>query len=235
MKNLIFCGLVPILILAACKKESKITPPVTTKTNQVVFPSDSVSYTIDGKNYILTTTSGTTSGYTDADRKIDSIVHGNEYYVSGRKDSVFYFRSFDYRSDTAPGYVELSFFRKYSLNEVNKIVLNGPLDGATLFKPGNYVYGTDFMRQNATNGVAIGVNAMGATYSNQVLGIPSPITPASESNAHFQIVSLKLVSDQYPGQYVLEAKFDATLFDGNGSTKQLTNGYARINVMAPKE
>jgi hypothetical protein len=106
-----------------------------------------------------------------------------------------------------------------------------PDQQAVLFQPGNYKYGTDFTRENATNGVALAVNNSWKTYSDQTLGIPVPISSASENNAHFQILSLKkLAEDNLETQYVVEAKFDATLFDNNGTTKQLSNGYIRMIV-----
>lgn len=225
-KPILYC-ILAICFFAACKKDVKVNPVTPVKTAEVLFPSDSISYTVDGKTYILNNAAGVTTGNTEADRK-DSVADLNHYYISGSKDSVFFYRTFNF---SGPGSgLGISFFRKYAVKDMVSGVINYPTSQDDLFKPGNYPYGTDFNRENATNGVALAINGIGQTYSDQTLGIPVPITSASESNAHFQVLSFKLVSDQYPGQYVLEAKFDATLFDNSGATKQLSNGYIRMIV-----
>jgi hypothetical protein len=76
--------------------------------------------------------------------------------------------------------------------------------------------------------VALAVNGAGQTYSNAILGTPSAIAPASENGAGFEILNFKQIEND---QYLLEAKFNAVIFDDNGSAKQLTNGYVRITVV----
>ncbi|MFI5162973.1 MAG: hypothetical protein ACHQHN_16955 [Sphingobacteriales bacterium] len=228
MKNLIVYCLAPLLLLAACRKDAKIAPIVPNKTQNTVFPTDSISYTVDGKTYTSNNAGQVTAGNTEADRKVDSVVDLSHYYISGRKDSIFFYRTFHF---SGGGSFDISFFRKYAVKDMVSNLIYYPASQGDLFNPGNYKYGTDFTRENATNGVALAVGSAGQTYSSQTLGIPVSITPASENNARFQVLSFKQLSnDQYTTQYVLEAKFDATLFDDNGVTKQLSNGYARVII-----
>jgi hypothetical protein len=229
MKNLIPYCLVPLVLLAACKKDVKVSPAVPAKTTEVVFPSDSISYTIDGKTYTLNTSGGVITGNTEANRSIN--LSNNS--VSGSKDTVFFYRIFKF-SGAGSGF-NLSFFKKFAVKDMVPGVIYSPTSQEDLFKPGNYKYGTDFNRENATNGVALAVDNIWQTYSDQALGVAVPITTTSESNAHFKILSFKKINEtDLQTQYVLEAKFDAALFNNYGAMKQLTDGYVRIIVAIGK-
>ncbi len=233
MKNLIICGFVSVLMLTACKKEAKITPYMPPKTTDVVYPADSASFSLDGKTYILGGAHSLTTGNTKADRKVDSFVNYTNYHVSESSDTTFYYETHEFN---APGMdLDVSFFKKYATKDMVHGLIYYPSQITNLFQPGSYQYGTDFNRENATNGVGLAVNHSWQTYSDQAIVVPVLIGPASESNAHFQILSFKKIAeDDLAIQYVLQAKFDATLFDKDGNSKQLTDGYARINVAIAK-
>lgn len=233
MKNLITYCFALILFLAACKKDVKTAPITVTKpTSEAVFPPDSVSYTIDGKNHVLNNAGGVTTGNTDANRKVDSVIDGTHFYISGNKDSVFFYRTFDFTNAGGSPNFNIAFFKKFAAKDMLSAGILYPADQTSIFEPGNYQYGTDYTRENATNGVALTVNGIGQTYSNLTLGFPTTITAASESGAHFQVLSFKKLSDDtFTAQYLIEAKFDASLFADDGITKQqLTNGYIRMVV-----
>lgn len=227
MKNLIFYCLLIVFFFAACKKDIK-TPVSPVKTNPVVFQADSASYTIDGKTYTLDNQGAVEVGNTEADRKLDSVADNNHYYISGNKDSIFFYRTFNLRSSKTGDGMALSFFKKYAAKDMVSQLIYYPVNQADLFKTGDYQFGTDFTRENATNGVALAVNGIGQTYSNAILGTPSAISPASENGASFEILNFKQIEND---QYLLEAKFNAMIFDSNGPAKQLTNGYVRITVV----
>ncbi len=104
-----------MLFLAACKKDFRVDPITPVKTNPIVFASDSGSYTIDGKTYVLDTQGGIEIGNTDADRKLDSIVDQNHYYISGRKDSIFFYRTFNLYNSATGGGITISFSKNMLL------------------------------------------------------------------------------------------------------------------------
>jgi hypothetical protein len=57
--------------------------------------------------------------------------------------------------------------------------------------------------------------------------VPATITQASENGSIFQIMTFKKLSN---GNYLLEAKFNATLFDRNEKPVKIDNGYGRITI-----
>jgi hypothetical protein len=227
MKNLILYCLIPILFFAACKKDIRVNPITPIKTNAIVLASDSGSYTIDGKTYALDTQGGIEIGNTDADRKLDSIIDQNHYYISGRKDSIFFYRTFNLYNSQSKQSIDISFFKKYAVKNMIPAPIYYPQSQADLFQAGSYQYGTDYTRENATNGVALAVNGIGQTYSNNILGMPSTVPAKAENNASFEITSFKKVDGS---QYLLEAKFNVVIFDDSGTAKQVKDGYVRLNI-----
>ncbi len=83
------------------------------------------------------------------------------------------------------------------------------------------------------NGVAIqiykksAVGGMLSTYSPLPLAQPTTVNKSAQLNATFQVITFKQTDTN---QYLLEAKFSATVFDGNETPVNLTNGYVRLSI-----
>jgi hypothetical protein len=223
MKNLtLFFPLFILCLIAGCKKDDKISPAVV-KTETAAIPTDSSSFIINGSTYTQSTQGMVLVGNAGANMKIDTVIDKNRYYSSGDKDSVFFYRSYALSNEAATSSVVFSFFKKYNINEmVSEFTPANKLD---LFGLGEHPYAVDFLRENAHNGVAIAVNGVGQTYINSPLEIPTTITPGSENNSSFEITTFKKLDD---GEYLLEATFNAILFDKNENPVKLENGYVRM-------
>lgn len=222
--------LLALLLFAACKKDNnnntvKPTTPVTTNTQEVTV-ADSGSYTINGKVYRLNNIAQIQTGNSEADVKLDSVVSYSQYKESSSKDSIYFFHTYDLNGKGAQG-LTLALFKKYSKYDMNKQFVYMPNNLTDIFTPGNYVFAVDYMRENATNGVAIQIAGIGSTYSTNPLVVPTTITADKEKNAHFEITKLTHVTGN---QYILEAKFDATLFDDDENPTNVDNGYIRLNI-----
>lgn len=225
LKPLLF--LLLFSLFAACKKDdSKIQPQ---KPNIEEAVSDSGSYTINGKTYTLSSSPDFSLTNTDASLKIDSVVdHVN--YISGNKDSVFFARTYGIINYQDEGYMQVSFFKKYSKAEMHKMgtslfyLPNDPLD---LFKVGKYDFQVDYTRANAHNGVAVSLSKDGASFTNRTLSESTTIKQESQNASHFEITSLKHLKND---AYLLEAKFNTVIFDAEEKPHQVTNGYLRITI-----
>nr|WP_121273382.1 hypothetical protein [Pedobacter schmidteae] len=93
-----------------------------------------------------------------------------------------------------------------------------------------YKYATDFWRNNSISGIAIRlINENGdfKSYGQSDLGKPASVTQTDQKDSKFEIISIhKRKSD-----YLLEAKFNLTVFDDNKQIQKIENGYLRFSVL----
>ena len=111
LKPLLFLCL--LSVFAACKKDTA-TPQPSTPQQEEIAVTDSGSYTVNGKTYVVNSFGNFSVSNTDASLKIDSVVDHVNYYISGNKDSVFFARTYGISNYKDEGYMEISFFKKYS-------------------------------------------------------------------------------------------------------------------------
>ncbi len=218
----VYCALLFFCLFAACKKDAK-TNIIPIKVNHPALLTDSVSFSIAGKTYALNTVTGSAIGDGQANVKVDSSIY--YAHISSDKDSVFFWRSYKIENDTSTA--QVSFFKKYSKTDLSAGILNIPVSVTDLFLPGNYPFAVDYTRENAHNGVAIAVNGIGQSYSTKDVLTPVGIKQASENGSALTITSLTKMPN---GLYLVEAKFNAILFDSNENPIKLEDGYLRLNL-----
>lgn len=226
LKPLLLLSLLSLFI--ACKKDKKITPEPQEKPDPLELATDSGSYTVNGKTYTVGELSNMRVLNADPHLKIDSIVN-HSFYISGNKDSVFFSRSYTMFNAKEWAGLEVSFFKKYSKKDMNKNSLGFyvPNNLSDLIHVGKYDFQVDYTRVNAHDGVAIDLNGNGKTFSKLSLAEPTQIKQESENGTHFEIITFKSLKS---GGFLLEAKFDAVVFDANEMPQKLTNGYIRMKI-----
>jgi hypothetical protein len=229
-----FCGVFALCLFAACKKDDSTTVPEVSKPDPLTLLKDSCSFEIDGNLYSFNSRGkwGWSNGQVNA--RLDSTVKGVEYY-SGDKDSVMIgvmYGLSGYYNSNKYGNIEITFLKKYRKDEANKNWTNSLIyrNKEDLFQLGNYKFSSDYQRENTQNGIAISMNIGGtfSTFSEYPLRRPTTITSASHLNSKFEIIrSVKLSN----GAYLLEAKFNTTVFDGDEKIKKnVKNGYLRYII-----
>ncbi|MFF5384025.1 hypothetical protein [Pedobacter suwonensis] len=225
MKNKHLLGIViALLFFAACKKNNPIIePPVTEKEDPLEYAHDSISYSIDGITYKLSQYS---SFYRASNRqpysKVDSIV-GNAYYISGIKDSVLYSRNYGIYTNGKT--VDVIFIKTYKKASMIQSLILRPKDVMDLFTIGTRNYALDYGRDNIQNGVAISLSDGYKTYGSDDFRRPPQLSSDAQKNSKFEITSLKKLKS---GTYILEAKFNAMVYNEKNVSKKLENGYLRL-------
>lgn len=210
---------------AACKKEQQSTedPIAIEKEDPLEYAKDSLAYSIDGITYSQSTFSSFYSaGNGQPYSKVDSIVK-NTYYISGIKDSVLYSRS--YGISNAQRKVDIIFIKTYNRASMLQGLLLNPKDLMDLFKVGSRSYAIDYGRDNIQNGVALSISDGFKTYGSESFRAPAQLSPDAQKTSTFEITSFRQLKS---GTYILEAKFNAVVFNEKNENKKLQNGYLRL-------
>ncbi|MDB5150307.1 MAG: hypothetical protein JWQ57_4327 [Mucilaginibacter sp.] len=230
MKNLNLLLLLSLLSLfAACKKDAKTITETPEKPDPLELATDSGSYTLNGKVYTLQSSGVVKILTTEPNLKVDSVGKlGN--YISGNKDSVFFARSYTLFNTNERTVMEISFFKKYDKKDATKGPLGFyvPKDPLDLIHLGKYDFQVDYTRVNAHNGVAIDLFGNGQTFSNRSVSEPTQIKQESKNGSHFEVISFKPLKN---GGALLEAKFNAVVFDKDEQPQKVTNGYIRMKIL----
>ncbi|MFW0716493.1 hypothetical protein [Pedobacter sp. N23S346] len=213
-----------LLCFASCKKDSTIIePPIEPKEDPLEYAKDSISYSINGVTYNKTESS---SFYSAGNRqpysKVDSIVN-NAYYISGIKDSVLYSRKYGFSSDRQK--VDVIFIKTYSKAAMLQSLILRPKNIMDLFTVGSRNYALDYERDNIQNGIALTISDGFRTYGSESFRMPSQLSSDAQKNSKFEITSLRKLNS---GTYILEAKFNAIVFNEKNESKKLENGYLRL-------
>ncbi|MGN6177694.1 MAG: hypothetical protein ACTHNW_00830 [Mucilaginibacter sp.] len=224
-----------VCFFAACKKDGTKPTPKTTVTTKPI--TDSISFTINGKNYYVNTPSD--GGFGTIDANSVNTYSNQQWNYTSSKDSIMYFKNILLSTTTAGEpdlpIVKLSFFRKYNRSSFpNGNFFNlDTADQLKMYTAGSYVFATDYMYSDFTSGVGIAVSGVGTSYTQKILGEPTTIIQSMQKNSSFVISSFTPVKGN---EYLLIAKFNATLFDSNEQPINLTNGYIRllIDVYSPE-
>jgi len=239
MKSKSLLGLaIALFFFAACKKNDPVTeppakPPVEKPVSDPLeLLKDSASFTIDGQKIILTTiaTRGISNG--KANKKLDSVVKNVEY-ISEDKNLFMFGRFFKLSSENRNA-ITVTFLKKYNKNEIERnlnttlMVPNNKLD---LLSTGEREFALDFSRDNAQDGVAIELegNYNGLqTFGYSSLVYHPALKPELQKGSKFEVISLQKLKS---GKYLLEAKFNAAVYYGDGSNiKKFENGYIRLKL-----
>ena len=228
MKQVNVLGLfVVVLMLSACTKENIL------KEAETPIINDSVSYTVNGKKYVSNKIERGTTLTTQSNKKITSGVNFN-YWIQGDKDSILFVRDYTIKADKS--FMIMSFIKVYNNNETehtnenNGSYLNYPKNKTDIFSAGMYKYSTDFWRNNSISGIAIRLinnNGDFKSYGQSDLGKPASVTQTDQIDSKFEIISIQ----KRESDYLLEAKFNLTVFDDNKQIQKIENGYLRFSVL----
>ena len=100
-----------------------------------------------------------------------------------------------------------------------------------MFSVGERKFAMDFSRNNSQNGVVF--ELLGDNYGLQTNGYSSlvyhaPLNPELQRQSKFEVTNLQKLKS---GKYLLEAKFNASVYRGDGTNiKKIENGYLRLII-----
>lgn len=226
LRNLLYLSVI-VSSLAACKKGN----PITKRPLELL--KDSVSYTVNGKNYVSNQIERGETFTTQSNAKITSGANFN-YLIQGDKDSILFVRT--YASKANNSFMVFSFIKVYAnsetelTNENNGGYLNYPKNKAGMFSPGMYKYATDLFRNNSISGVAIRViNDHGEfkSYGQLDLSKPASVTQNDQRDSKFEIMNIQ----KRKSDYLIEAKFNLNTFNEDKQAQKIENGYLRFSVV----
>jgi hypothetical protein len=242
MKNIyILLPLLIVLLISACKKNEVIVEPEIPEL-EIKYPGDSISFTIAGKHYTNEPVNPRlTGGYSNRGTNIKrSAIDGDwawylggEYWV-GASDSVQYssFSKTNLKNDE--GNVTFEFAKVYPRNAM--LYIGGfylPRTEENYYKIGDYKYAVDFGREGKNEGVAIAISlkksGLLTSYSQYLLNKKSRLTADSHLNSRFKIVNI--TEEKATDYIILEAEFEADLFDEKEVSIKVTHGYVRLRVL----
>ena len=96
---------------------------------------------------------------------------------------------------------------------------------------GERKFAMDFTRNNSQNGVVFelfGDNYGLQTYGYASLAYHALLKPELQSQSKFEVTNLQKLKS---GKYLLEAKFNASVYWGDGTNiKKIENGYLRLII-----
>lgn len=235
MKKIAILGLALLTVtLGACKKENSLQVNEKQTTQANTLP-DSVSFSVDGKQYIATDPGEQGAGNAEANRKLDSVnLKTSTKYISVDKDSIQFYRNKSYLSvDKAPfANFEIYFIKNYAKTAtVSDSFIRYPKNYDDMFKSGDQPFATDFTRNNSRNGVALTVMLDGGVYNSYVskfLGTSTTLDYNTMQNgSSFKIISVK---KNGPYTYQIEARFKLNVYSADEATQlKITDGYLRIS------
>ena len=217
-------------LVTSCKKEREAVI-VEDPQAHLLSLKDSVSFNLDGKKFERT--------YINTIEKSRNQITLD--IASGRlsADSILYSSMFKFAGGER-GQISFTFMKKFRkdqlITKTNFLLIEGPESEMDLYKTGEHPYAIDFATFNTYNGISIELlSPMDDTAGYEILTSSIPfwkrlqttITPASQNNSRFEIISLQKLSN---GNHLLEAKFSANLFNEQEKQRRLENGYLRMQI-----
>ncbi len=236
MKHLQLSFLVFLLIIASCKK-SKVEVEEPTRYTDIQY-TDSVSFSINGKDYM--STDRYSSGWANRQvniKRSDTLITGRKaeymiggFYWYGEKDSTLYSISAGFVDD-AP--IKISFHKKFGNNEMKGNNFLYPSGSSLIFNKGEQPFAVDLNLENTMEGVSIEVytKELKDLLSTYIPGFSrltdSKLPRASQEESSFEVTKLQLLEN---GIYLVEARFEANLFDDQAKMYKLKNGFLRLKT-----
>lgn len=235
-----------LLVFVSCNKtdmmQLPLPVPVVPAPVDVTKLTDSCFYTLDGIPYICDKT------YRDG----GSIRGANLDTTNGGwkwdPDTLMYSRDYSMRSTGVYGYnggdLTVTFAKKFAKSQLtgNRGGIKSPVSDSLLYYPkGEQKYAVDFGGFNRYNGVVLdiptdigslgGFRSVLTTYSDHVY-IPTIINADSQKGSKFVITNVYVFPSNGGNldTYIVEAKFNAIVFDRWEMPHRLENGYIRIHV-----
>ncbi|RZL38743.1 MAG: hypothetical protein EOP00_28330 [Pedobacter sp.] len=127
------------------------------------------------------------------------------------------------------------FIKKYNKNQAqpatNQTSFFIPSDKLDLFSIGERKFAMDFTRNNSQNGITIeltGKHYGFRTYGYNSLAYHNLLSPELQRESKFEITNVDKLKS---GKYIIEAKFNASVYHGDGSNiRKMENGYLRVTI-----
>ncbi len=212
-------------LLFSCKKDvnQNMSPIDLNKPDPLTLLQDSVSFTLNGKAYVF--------------RRLAQGGYGS--IPTNDKDSVIFKSAFYFVSVKGDEKVHFFFNKKYAKAKMSK---KGdfyvPVNYMDQYPKGDQKYALDFNRGNSMSGMAIEFDDRGYgpsdegdasffSYIKAPINKPTSIGSDSQRLSKFEITEIKQLKD---GSHLIEAKFNAVLFDQDEKPVKLENGYMRLGV-----
>ncbi|MDB5121647.1 MAG: hypothetical protein JWN56_2865 [Sphingobacteriales bacterium] len=205
--------------------------------------TDSVSFSINGKNYVCNERHTSGAGNRQMNIKpSDTVITGRRwqyetgnFYWYGEKDSTLYSINEGFRAESTQGYasIDIEFNRKYGNNQLKRNYLLEPMENSLIFNKGKQPFAVDLNLENTMEGVSIEV------YNKEAAGLLSTYIPgfsilintklpkSIQDDSSFQVTKIQLLENDI---YLVEARFEVNLFDEKAKLYKLKNGFLRIKT-----
>lgn len=240
MKNLTFYYILPFLLIAlsSCdKKKNEIAPePVIKKT----ATSDSISFSMGGQLYAFGQRYKAGTGNSPVNIKSSSTKTSENklayetggLYWYGTPDSTLYAINYGFASKPSGNNLSVYFTKKYKDSELKKgAVLLHPESNSDLLRKTKLPFAVDYGKENTMDGVIIELYDRGKLLSTTIPGfsilVRSKLKNDIQNNSSFEIIKVEHLQDD---RFLIEAKFDANLFDEEEKLYRITNGFIRFST-----
>lgn len=241
LKNTSIYSLIFIVLsaLSACKKESI---PNTPKPIAEKILSDSISFGINGKQYIFNNLYGAGFGNRQVNIKQSPVIIADRqpayitggYYWYGEKDSTLYSAFYKLNADKQQGDLQVSFSKKFRNTQliVDQQFLKIK-DYFSLLRFGKQTFSVDLDKENSMDGIAIDFNNsnLSGNLSTTIPGfsilVRSNLGKNIQDNSLFEITKIEKLEGN---QYLIEANFEVNLYDKNEQLYRAKNGFLRITT-----
>lgn len=232
---------IALISIVACKKSNTEAAPDPVE-KKVTSYKDSVSFTINEKQYILNNKYSNGTGNQPINITPSStVIKGGKlayetggYYWYGAKDSTLYSVSRIIASSQNGDFFKILFTKKFNDSQLqsNNLMLT-PKDYYDIFKLGKQSFAADLEKENTMDGISISFlgNDMKENVSTNIPGfsilVRSGLKKDIQNNSNFEITKIEKLKDNY---YLIEAKFEVNLFDINEKLYRLKGGFLRMSI-----
>nr|WP_067062578.1 hypothetical protein [Mucilaginibacter sp. L294] len=235
---------VVLFTVSSCKKSSPVTPQKPNVDTQEHVVNDSVSFTINGKRYtnLLNPPSFTLNEFGNRGTNLKPsntpgdwyIGRGNTYWV-GNADSVQYYSAYTAVLQNNEGVIKFSFIKNNS--RANMLKLGSfylPKMNEDFYTLGKNKYATDFEREGKEQGIAISFGDLKSNTQAEIFDKPT-ITAEDQTGSTFKILKIEDVKGvellRGMPSVIIEASFEANLFDKDKNPIKITNGFLRFTAI----
>ncbi|MBB6499646.1 hypothetical protein [Pedobacter cryoconitis] len=232
---------IALISIVACKKTNNETTP-NPVDKKIAYYNDSVSFTINEKQYVLNNRYSSGIGNQPLNIKSSpTVIEGGKlayqtggYYWYGAKDSTLYSVSRGFQSSKGGDDFEILFTKKFNDSQLQGgPVMLTPKDYYNLFKLGKQSFAVDLEKENTMDGISIKFrgNDMKDGLTSNIPGfsilIRSGLKKDIQDNSNFEITRVEKLGDN---RYLVEAKFEINLFNNDAKLYRLKEGFLRITT-----
>jgi hypothetical protein len=233
--------ILPVLLctLLSCKKSSPVES-IDSKPIQSQIAKDSISFSINGKQYSFNNTNSIGIGNCQINIKaFNDAIPGRDYAYNtagkfwyGDTDSTMYYSVFGMRSNiNQDAILKISFNKKYKTTELVKSFQQLiPKNQSDIFKAGKQSFATDFEKENTREGVVLSLSTQGISLSSTKPGFSIYLQSHKigiQDNSSFEILRVEHIKDD---NYLVEAAFSMNLFDQDEKLYRVEKGFMRKTI-----